>query len=72
MNTVRTRLQVNGIGGKEKIYSGLGDCIVKIFRNEGVLGFFKGCGANNLRMIPNGTIQFAAFDFFKKIFIGSG
>jgi hypothetical protein len=32
MNTVRTRLQVNGIGGKEKLYSGLGDCMAKIFR----------------------------------------
>lgn len=68
MNTVRTRLQVNGIGGSEKMYAGMVDCIRKTFLREGVRGFFKGCGANNLRMMPNGMIQFAAFDFFKKRF----
>jgi solute carrier family 25 phosphate transporter 23/24/25/41 len=70
MNTVRTRLQVNGIGGSEKMYTGMVDCIRKTFTREGVRGFFKGCGANNLRMMPNGMIQFAAFDFFKKRFAG--
>jgi solute carrier family 25 phosphate transporter 23/24/25/41 len=70
MNTVRTRLQVNGIGGKEKLYTGLGDCMVQIFKTEGILGFYKGCGANNARMVPNGMIQFAAFDFFKNMFMG--
>lgn len=70
MNTVRTRLQVNGIGGAPRIYSGLIDCIRQIWTKEGVMGFYKGCGANNLRMFPNGLIQFAAFDFFKSIFVG--
>ncbi len=71
MQLVRTRLQVNGIGGRAKVYTGMADVIVKVFRHEGVRGFFKGCGANNLRMFPNGMIQFAAFDFFKKLFMGT-
>jgi hypothetical protein len=68
MNTVRTRLQINGIGGAAKVYDGLWHCISTMYRTEGVRGFFKGCGANNVRMLPNGVIQFAAFDFFKKVF----
>lgn len=70
MNTVRTRLQVNGIGGRPLIYSGLIDCVKKIWVHEGASGFYKGCGANCMRMFPNGLIQFAAFDFFKQLFSG--
>jgi len=69
-NTVRTRMQVNGIGGKMRLYGSTWDCATKIFASEGVRGYYKGCAANNLRMFPNGLIQFAAFDFFKQVFLG--
>ena len=68
MYMMRTRLQSDGVGGKPQIYSGIIDCGRKIWTREGVLGFYRGCLANNVRMVPNGCIQFATFDFAKKLF----
>lgn len=40
-----------------------------IKRNEGWRGFFKGNGTNVIRIIPYSAVQFASFEFFKRILL---
>lgn len=43
-------------------YSGVIDCVGKIWRNEGVGGFFKGCVTNALRVAPSAAITFVVYE----------
>jgi len=43
-------------------YKGVVDCIMKIWRNEGVLGFFKGSIPNALRVAPSAAITFVVYE----------
>ena len=52
LDTVRHRMQANGIGGQKAVYSGTWDCITKIVAKEGARGFFKGWGLNTFRALP--------------------
>jgi len=38
-----------------------------IGKEEGVKGFFKGNGANLIRVMPNTAVKFALFDTYKDI-----
>eukprot|EP01101_Sappina_pedata_P011736 TRINITY_DN7933_c0_g1_i1.p1 TRINITY_DN7933_c0_g1~~TRINITY_DN7933_c0_g1_i1.p1 ORF type:complete len:396 (-),score=143.92 TRINITY_DN7933_c0_g1_i1:101-1258(-) len=51
-------------------YNGVVRSLVKIFKEEGFKGFFKGNGTNVIRIFPTSAIQFFAFDSFKKILYG--
>lgn len=61
-DTIRRRMQTNGIGGKEKLYTSTIDCAKKIWKNEGVKGFMRGASTNVWRCIPGAAIQFAVYD----------
>eukprot|EP00560_Eucampia_antarctica_P001794 CAMPEP_0197841654 /NCGR_PEP_ID=MMETSP1437-20131217/46304_1 /TAXON_ID=49252 ORGANISM="Eucampia antarctica, Strain CCMP1452" /NCGR_SAMPLE_ID=MMETSP1437 /ASSEMBLY_ACC=CAM_ASM_001096 /LENGTH=217 /DNA_ID=CAMNT_0043451445 /DNA_START=1137 /DNA_END=1787 /DNA_ORIENTATION=- len=39
-------------------YSGIMDCASKIWKREGILGFFKGCLPNAIRVAPSAAITF--------------
>jgi solute carrier family 25 (adenine nucleotide translocator) protein 4/5/6/31 len=50
IDTVRRRMQMQSEKPKEAwYYKSTGDCFVKVLKEEGVPGFFKGAGANVLR-----------------------
>ena len=49
-------------GGNKNLMSELTD----LFKSEGVKGFFKGNGANCLKVAPTRGVQFFAFETFKK------
>jgi solute carrier family 25 phosphate transporter 23/24/25/41 len=40
----------------------------KMYKVEGVVGFFKGNGTNMIRIIPFSAIEFFSYDFYKHIF----
>ncbi len=40
--------------------------LTELFQNEGIKGFFKGNGANCLKVAPTRGVQFFAFESFKK------
>eukprot|EP01129_Flabellula_baltica_P016910 TRINITY_DN9211_c0_g1_i1.p1 TRINITY_DN9211_c0_g1~~TRINITY_DN9211_c0_g1_i1.p1 ORF type:complete len:327 (+),score=69.56 TRINITY_DN9211_c0_g1_i1:52-1032(+) len=65
-DTVRRRMQTNGIGGKPLVYTGTLNCFKTILKKEGVRGLFRGMSANVVRCIPGAAIQFASYDFIKK------
>ena len=47
---------------KRREYNGVAACCSKIYRNEGVLGFFKGCVPNALRVAPSSAITFVVYE----------
>ena len=40
---------------------------MRIGREEGLRGYFKGNGTNVVRIIPYVAVQFAAYEEFKKV-----
>jgi hypothetical protein len=38
------------------------DCLTKIWQHEGLLGFFKGCVPNVLKMAPAAAITFVVYE----------
>lgn len=65
-DTVRRRMQTNGMLGKPKVYKNSVDCFTRIIRQEGVRKLYAGLSANLVRAIPGAAIQFWAYDFLKK------
>ena len=47
---------------KRREYKGVVDCVSRIWRNEGFLGFFKGCVPNALRVAPSSAITFVVYE----------
>jgi len=43
-------------------YGGVADCVARIFRNEGPVGFFKGCIPNAVRVAPSAAITFVMYE----------
>ncbi|XP_044491483.1 nicotinamide adenine dinucleotide transporter 1, chloroplastic-like isoform X1 [Mangifera indica] len=65
---VRSRLQEQG-HHSEKRYSGVVDCIKKVFHQEGVAGFYRGCATNLLRTTPAAVITFTSFEMIHRFLV---
>ncbi|KAH9297339.1 hypothetical protein KI387_029021 [Taxus chinensis] len=60
---VRSRLQEQGHARDSEIrYTGVVDCIKKVFRREGISGFYRGCATNLMRTTPAAVITFTTFE----------
>lgn len=66
-DTVRRRMQTNGMLGKPKVYSSSLDCLRKIINHEGFSKLYAGLSANLIRAIPGAAIQFWAYDKSKTL-----
>ncbi|KAK6941042.1 Mitochondrial substrate/solute carrier [Dillenia turbinata] len=62
---VRSRLQEQGYHS-EKRYSGLVDCVKKVYCQEGISGFYRGCATNLLRTTPAAVITFTSFEMIQR------
>ncbi|EEB08194.1 coenzyme A/diphosphate transporter [Schizosaccharomyces japonicus yFS275] len=51
---------------RQREFKGIISSFAKIWRQEGVAGFFRGNGANALRAFPYGAVQFATFHTLKQ------
>ncbi|RZC94341.1 hypothetical protein C5167_003937 [Papaver somniferum] len=65
---VRSRLQEQG-QHSEKRYSGVLDCTRKVFQQEGIPGFYRGCATNLLRTTPAAVITFTSFEMIHRFLI---
>ncbi|CAB4291894.1 unnamed protein product [Prunus armeniaca] len=65
---VRSRLQEQG-HHSEKRYSGVVDCIRKVFQQEGLPGFYRGCATNLLRTTPAAVITFTSFEMIHRFLV---
>ncbi|KAG7807514.1 hypothetical protein KL921_004272 [Ogataea angusta] len=59
IDTVKTRMQ--GLGA-DKLYTGTLDCFVKIFKQEGLMTFWKGATPRLGRLILSGGIVFTIYE----------
>ncbi|KAK3755750.1 hypothetical protein QZH41_019983 [Actinostola sp. cb2023] len=64
LERVKMLLQIQVSSSK---YSGVYGTLATIYRNEGLIGYFKGNGTNIVRIVPYTAVQFAAYEEFKKI-----
>ncbi|KAI9565283.1 hypothetical protein GHT06_009068 [Daphnia sinensis] len=55
---LKSRLQVDGLAG-QRIYKGVGDCIMKTYQNEGFHGFFRGMPTTLIRSFPVNAVTFS-------------
>ncbi|KAE9615876.1 putative mitochondrial carrier domain-containing protein [Lupinus albus] len=65
---VRSRLQEQG-HHSEKRYSGMIDCITKVFQQEGIPGFYRGCATNLFRTTPAAVITFTSFEMIHRFLV---
>ncbi|CAK9310137.1 unnamed protein product [Citrullus colocynthis] len=65
---VRSRLQEQGFHS-EKRYSGVADCIKKVFHQDGLPGFYRGCATNLLRTTPAAVITFTSFEMIHRFLV---
>lgn len=56
------------VQGKGLLYSGVGDCFVKIIKKEGLFGLYKGVGAAYLRLGPHIVISLVVWDWLKLLY----
>ncbi|KAK6132035.1 hypothetical protein DH2020_034216 [Rehmannia glutinosa] len=64
---VRSRLQEQGqMRNSELQYAGVVDCIKKVFRKEGIPGFYRGCATNLLRTTPSAVITFTSYEMIDR------
>ncbi|KAJ7393402.1 hypothetical protein OS493_006375 [Desmophyllum pertusum] len=63
-DVVSTRLYNQGTSasGKGLLYRGFVDCFVKIFKQEGVMGFYKGVGPHYFRVGPHTILSLLFWD----------
>ncbi|KAH6808557.1 NAD+ transporter 2 [Perilla frutescens var. frutescens] len=67
---IRSRLQEQGqLRNSEPHYSGVVDCIKKVFQKDGLPGFYRGCATNLLRTIPSAVITFTSFEMIHRFLL---
>lgn len=54
--------------GKGLLYSGYIDCVFKIWKTEGFLGFYKGLGPSYFRLGPHTVLCLVFWDEFKELY----
>ena len=62
IDTVKTRLQLQGELGATRQYGGMLDALKKIAAEEGFSGWFKGISPALLRQATYGTIRYGAYE----------
>lgn len=64
---MRSRLQEQGHArNSANHYTGVADCIKKVFRKEGFPGFYRGCATNLLRTTPAAVITFTSYEMIQR------
>ncbi|KDO34941.1 hypothetical protein SPRG_01003 [Saprolegnia parasitica CBS 223.65] len=64
-DTVRRRMQMQGIGGNPRLYRHTLDCYIKLAKSEGIKSYYRGLTPTLVRAMPNMGIQFACYDIFR-------
>lgn len=67
---VRSRMQEQGQARNvAPQYSGVLDCIKKVFQKEGLPGFYRGCATNLLRTTPSAVITFTSYEMIHRFLL---
>ena len=66
---IRRRLQLQSFSTDVPRYSGIMDCVRKIYKTEGIYGLYRGLSINYVKTFPTLAIQFYALDTLKENFV---
>ncbi|XP_051145844.1 nicotinamide adenine dinucleotide transporter 1, chloroplastic-like [Andrographis paniculata] len=69
---IRSRLQEQGQlrnPDAHSHYAGVVDCVKKVFKTEGVPGFYRGCATNLMRTTPNAVITFTSYEMIHRFLL---
>lgn len=66
-DTVKSRLQVQGANGSTLKYRSTADAFAKIFRSEGISGFYRGFGAILVTVVPANMCYFSGYELGKRL-----
>ncbi|XP_044749217.1 mitochondrial 2-oxodicarboxylate carrier-like [Coccinella septempunctata] len=72
LDLVKTRLQLQSASKsstKSEYYTGITDCMRKMYKNEGILSFWKGILPPIVVDTPRRAIKFFTFDEYKRMFM---
>jgi hypothetical protein len=64
LDTVKTRYMNDRAANKQ--YNGVVDCLIKIGKNEGVRGLYRGAFANLTRLAPHFVLSFPLYEAIRK------
>eukprot|EP00761_Pharyngomonas_kirbyi_P010050 gb/GECH01010068.1/.p1 GENE.gb/GECH01010068.1/~~gb/GECH01010068.1/.p1 ORF type:complete len:187 (+),score=21.54 gb/GECH01010068.1/:1-561(+) len=67
LQVVKTRLQDQQNAGKERRYNGMFDALLKILRNEGLRGIYRGVTINAVRTAPSAAIVFFSYEHISSV-----
>lgn len=76
LTTIRTRIQQNqyysieGQSEKKEKYKNIKDVIEKMWKYEGLKGFYKGFIANALKTVPSKGVFFVFYENLKDVLFG--
>ncbi len=63
----RARLQVRPEHGWQS-YGGFLDVVKRVWKEEGLLGYYKGLGPNLVRVLPSTMVTFGVYEGIMKLF----
>jgi Mitochondrial carrier protein len=71
MDTIKTRLvsQAGRAATSEVFYTGIADCAVRVFREEGMGTFYRGLPPRLVSVVPMIGIQFGVYEFMKRLML---
>lgn len=61
LDLVKTRMQMQGVGGAKKEYNNTFEAITGILKKEGITGIYKGLGAGLLRQATYTTTRLGVY-----------
>jgi len=64
---LRSAPQVNTSPNAELLYKHGLDCYIQLYKRYGIGIFYRGLTANLLRVVPSGALQFASFEWGKRM-----
>jgi solute carrier family 25 phosphate transporter 23/24/25/41 len=67
---VGLKLQIQGAGNTQ--YRGVWATLLKVYREEGLRGYFKGNGTNCIRIAPYSAVQFTSYEQIKRLWLAPG
>jgi solute carrier family 25 phosphate transporter 23/24/25/41 len=65
VDLLRRRMQLQGIGGNPRLYSGPIDAVKKIVAADGIGGLYKGMVACYLKVVPSIAISFCTYEVMR-------
>ena len=66
ISLIRTKIQADGKDGSPLKYSGMSDCLRKVWQQEKFPGLYRGFGINFFKSVPSIAVSYAVGDYVRR------